>query len=280
MSLDDFHEFIKRRIEPMQREESRLEELRKWEVFATKRLRQVNPRTFEAIATRGDVADYVQSELANVESEAALKRVFDEARRLIEYKAIQATRLEFEMAFADTLEEARQNSIDRTRWATLVRNFIRRYGTMAFRDGLSDGGVDPDELSDDDLQRINELIREQSQYVSALGEDIYKAITDAQAVQKPAMWFNRSIKPFYEAGKLSANANGLYEWVIGATEESCRTCLTADGQRHRLKHWHRSGILPQSNGHKELECKGYNCKCNLVPVQGKARGRLDRIPTG
>ena len=210
---------------------------------------------------------------------ADAQRVFRDMRERVEVRVIQATRLLFEGEFADILLEARKGNINRRRWAMLTRDLIRRWGRQAYRDGLQDGGVDPDELSDDDGEEISRLIRAQSQYVTRLGEEVFRAITDGQAEGKPAMWFNRSIQPFYDAGLLSADANGMYEWVLGPTVEHCRTCLGASTQRHRLKSWHKNGILPQNTGHREMICGGFNCKCRLVRVNGRARGRLDRIPT-
>jgi len=297
--ISDFEAFVRAKLAepvPVLDDEAKLTEVDAWEKFTLNRWGK-NSRSFEAIATRGDLSDFIESALQVVDTKTDAQRVFDDARQKIAYRAIQATRLLFESEFEDSLQQARDGQLTRGQWAFRVRALIREFGRQAYRDGLEDGGVDPDELSDDDTQRITELIREQSQYVTNLGEQVFRsgwdepvsdddiiafasmrAITDAQAQEKPAMWFNRSIKPFYEAGKLSADANGLYEWALGPTEESCRTCLKANGQRHRLKAWHRSGILPQSNGTRELECKGFNCKCNLVRVSGRARGRLDRIP--
>lgn len=299
MHLDDFEAFVAAKlVKPVEvfDDATKLAEIAAWQKFTLNRGGK-SGRAFEPVSTRGDLADFIESALQDATTKVSTQRVFDSAREKISYRAIQATRLLFEGEFEDSLEQARNGQLTRGQWAFRVRALIREFGRQAFRDGLQDGGVDPNELSDEDTTRINELIREQSQYVTNLGEMVFKSewddplddemiimfasmrqITDAQAGAKPAMWFNRSIVPFYEAGKLSADANGLYEWVIGATEESCQTCLKANGQRHRLKHWHRSGILPQSNGTKELECKGFNCKCNLVRVSGKARGRLDRIP--
>lgn len=285
MSLDDFARWLDERAAQADADIRAAEqpdadtELAAWEKFALNKLRKSHNRAFEPVHTRGDLADFITEALSDKTTPDGVKAVFTEARERLAHKAIQATRLEFEEAFSDILAEARAGNINRRRWAQLVRSLIKRWGTQAYRDGVEDGGADPDELTDDDRQRINELIADQSQYVTRFGAELFKAITDAEAAQKPAMWFNRSIMPFYDAGKLSADRNGMYEWVLGRTEEHCRTCLAANGQRHRLKSWHNRGVLPQNNGHAELFCHGFNCDCRLVRVRGRARGRLDRIPT-
>lgn len=195
-------------------------------------------------------------------------------------KAIQATRLEFENAFEDLLAEARTGGLERRRWATLVRALLRRWGIQAFRDGLVDGGYDPGDepLGEDDQAELDRLLAEQSQYVTQFGEALFAdGVSDPQATGKPAMWFNKSVLPLYQAGRLSADKNGLHEWLLGRTEEHCQSCLAAVGQRHRLKDWYKAAVIPQGD---QLGCKGFLCDCKLQRVTGRAKGRLDRIPLG
>lgn len=258
-----------------------LDDLDKWRRFALKRWERNQHRPFESEPLRGDIADALTHALTVATDKAAAEAAFDAAIEAVEFKAIQATRLDFENAFAEVLREARNGNLSRRRWASLVRSQIKRYGMAAFRDGLQDGGVDPEEMTDDDRQTVNELISDQSRYVTQFGAVLFdsKAISDAEAQQKPAMWYNRSIHPFYQQGELSADQNGMREWVLGRTEEHCSTCSAANTQRHRLKSWHARGILPKNNGFADLECGGFNCECRLVPIRGRARGRLDRIPT-
>jgi hypothetical protein len=178
------------------------------------------------------------------------------------------------------LREARAGGLDRRRWAGIVRSLLRRWGIQAFRDGLVDGGYDPGDepLDPEDQAELNRLLAEQSQYVTALGEALFeRGVSDPQASAKPGMWFHKSILPLYQAGRLSADKNGLYEWLLGRTEEHCKSCLAAVEQRHRLKDWYRAGVIPQSD---QLGCKGFRCDCKLVRIVGRARGRLDRIPLG
>lgn len=198
-------------------------------------------------------------------------------------KAIQATRLAFESDFEDVLAAARAGDLDRRRWSGRVRTLLRKYGTTAYVDGLIDGGLadaDAGSLDDTDQAELNRLLADQGQYVTALGAVLFKAdgVSDAQADLKPGMWFNKSIMPAYEAGRLSADKNGYYEWLLGATEEHCETCVAAAGQIHRLRDWHRSGVIPQAD---LLACHGYFCDCKLQRRDNaRARGQLRAIPRG
>lgn len=193
-------------------------------------------------------------------------------------KAIQSTRLDFEAGFEDILAEARVGNINRRRFGVLLRALVARMGRRAYTDGLTDGGVTTEALEGDDLARYTVLVAEQSQYITNLGRVLFRddGVTDGQAAVKPALWFNKSIQPFYDAGKLSADRNGMYEWVLGATEEHCDTCLGLNGQRHRLKAYHNRDLVPKSS---RLQCGGYQCDCRLQRTTQPARGRLDRVKT-
>lgn len=54
----------------------------------------------------------------------------------------------------------------------------------------------------------------------------------AEVQGKPAMWFNKSVFRAYHAGIASADKNGNYEWVYGATEH-CEDCKRAENGRNR-----------------------------------------------
>jgi hypothetical protein len=205
--------------------------------------------------------DLPQDEVTS-SSETPLKR---------EQKAIQSTRLDFEGDVEDAIKAAMNGDITRRRFGIVMRAHLAKYGRQAFQDGLKDGGVDA-APSDADIATIAAQVAQQSQYVTQLGDAIYnQGITEAQALQKPAMWYNKSITPFYNEGVASADKNGMYEWVLGATEEHCSDCLRLNGQRHRMKDWIKSGWIPQAD---KLGCNGFNCDCKLKRVRGRARGRF------
>lgn len=54
-----------------------------------------------------------------------------------------------------------------------------------------------------------------------------------------------------------------YVWRIGATLESCSSCLWANGQVKTIREWKATGLMPQSSA---LECTGRYCDCGLYPV--------------
>lgn len=246
-----------------------LDELSAWR----KKVKNVGPYKAESFKTyliRDEIATYILEALST-DDDSIIAGAFKTARDIIATKSIQATRLLFEDAFETLLSDALGGSITRRQFTGRMRSLLELNIYRAYVDGLRDGGVD-DDPSEDEQKEINTLISDQGAYISGLADAIYKdedtIISQAVADQKPAMWFNKSVNPAYQAGLASADGNSLYEWVYGDTEH-CSDCNKLNGQRHRMKDWTRKEILPKSD---TLECKGFNCECGLVKTAGKARG--------
>ncbi len=228
---------------------------------------------FTAYQIPATIADSLRDVLlAANDDKDAIKAAFTNAETLLTVKAIQATRIDFEDALDDLLKSIMAGGITKSRARVAFMNLIDVHGNKAARDGFADGGVDAEPDADEQAE-IDTLIREQRQYVNSLLSTLYSdedSVTAAMAEQKPAMWFNKSIYPIYQKALALADANGMYEWVYGATEH-CDDCQRLNGQRHRMKDWTRRRLIPKAD---TLECKGFNCKCNLVRSTGKAQGRF------
>jgi hypothetical protein len=186
-------------------------------------------------------------------------------------KALGDTQAQFEAAIGDLFAAAVGGQMKRQRFGIVARGLIASYGAKAYRDGLRDGGVDPGEISEDDLSEISQLAAEQSMYVTNVGTAIYKdeTVSPDQAAGKPQLWWNKSIMPFYQTGLASADKNGMYEWFLGATEDHCGDCSRFNGQRHRLRDWIKRGLMPQSS---KLECGGWRCDCRVEKTYQPATG--------
>lgn len=186
-------------------------------------------------------------------------------------KDIQATRLDFEDDVVDLLKTATHDDLGRQRFGIVFRALIRKYGQKAYEDGLAEGGVEspPD---DDDLATIARLVGDQSAYVTAIGDALFKGgatISDYEG--KATLWFNKSIMPFRNAGIMSADQNGMYEFAGSDGAESCATCSRLKGQVHRFKDWVRKQLRPREDT-SNFECGGWRCEHLLVKTRGRARG--------
>lgn len=185
-------------------------------------------------------------------------------------KEYEATKSAFESDLAAIFADANAGSISKTSFKARMRSTINTYGKAAYLDGLEAGGVEVDSLDGEDSDTFAGLLASQSMYVSNVADEIYATETGLKGTPdfKAGMWGNKTLTPFYQAGLMSADMNGLYKWVYGDTEH-CDDCRRLNGQKHRLKDWKKKGWMPQAS---QLKCKGYNCKCGLEKTTGKASG--------
>jgi hypothetical protein len=203
--------------------------------------------------------------------EAAQQPVTADGQRAA--KAIQATRLDFEADFEDALKAADANAVSQRGFATIVRGLISRYGRKAYIDGLVDGGVADGELDDDDEAELLALIAGQSAYVNNFAADVYdNGLSEAETALKPAMWWNKSVEPMYDAGRFSADKNGYYGFEGDDGAESCKTCRRLKGQVHRMKDWTRKRLRPKVDT-ENFDCGGFQCSHQLVKAEPGARAR-------
>jgi hypothetical protein len=163
------------------------------------------------------------------------------------------------------------DDVSRRRFGAVMRSQLRRLGQVAYEDGLKAGGVE-DALDDSDLNRVQGWLADQSGYVTGFSDEIYKqGLTRPQIEQRAVAWSNKSLDAMYQAGRLSADKNGLYEFTGGDGKESCETCQRLHGQRHRLRDWDRKKLIPRRDT-ANFKCGGWACMHTLVRVQGKALG--------
>lgn len=162
--------------------------------------------------------------------------------------------------------------LDRRGFGITMRSILKRYGEMAYKDGMQQGGVSVSELDLEDKTEYMRVFMEQSQHVNGLADDVYvkKDITPANASSRAMLW-GKSLQQFNDQGMMSANANGMYEWIIDTLNENCLTCSRMSGQVHRLKTYNARQIYPRSNN---LACGGWRCGCYLIRTTLKARGRF------
>lgn len=251
-------------------------ELDNWYTFVRRKgLKRCNE--FAPEYTRGGIGDWLLENLETYDPDGTrtLSSYFREAKKRASFKAIQATRLDFENTFVDLTSSFINSETDRGQWSRRLRALIRKSSNKGFVDGLFDGGVEEGVLSDEERAQINSHVVAQSAFVTALGDKIKKGEIKIEHVEgKATSWYNKSIHPMYQAGTVSAAGNEMVEWVLGPTIEHCRSCKGYNGQRHRRKTWNSVGAIPKSD---LLACHGDNCECTFAAVKGKARGRLKLI---
>jgi len=206
------------------------------------------------------------------QSQTGQEQTVDDSKAI---KAIQATQLDFEADWDDMVDARRKGEMNSVRGDIVARALLAKYGERAYRDGLKEAGVEDAEMDEDDMAKFLSILAEQNRYITDLNTSLDEAggISDAEAALKATQWFNGSIMPFRDAGRLSADQNGNYEFVGDDGTESCIDCKRLKGQIHRLREWMRRKMNPPYG--ENLACSGgKHCKHLLVRVNAKAVGNF------
>ena len=149
----------------------------------------------------------------------------------------------------------------------------------AWKEAMESLGIPFSERTMDEEIELGKIILEQFGYIDGFGEYILannKASGSklGDLSHRLDMWANR-YNEVYNRALAMAGQNMPLEWVMGATEH-CATCQSLSGKVKRASFWEKfraeTGIYPQSS---ELQCKGFNCACSLLPTNKPlTRGRL------
>ena len=186
-------------------------------------------------------------------------------------KEYSATESGFVGEIAAILQDAADGAISKAAFSARMRSTINSFGKAAYLDGLEAGGVETDSLDESDSSTFADLLAEQSQYVSNLASVIYAedGTVAGGADFKASLWANKTLAPFYQAGLVSADRNGLYQWKEGGTLDKCSDCVRMDGQKHRLFEYKEKDMMPPTS---KTACGGWKCQCNLKKAKGRAKG--------
>jgi len=160
---------------------------------------------------------------------------------------------------------------------------IRRGLTDAFHSGAADCGILPSELKKEERVALERAINYETQWIDGFAATIEENSRDNGGALGPLhsraeIWIGR-----YEGVKAEAMAMACADkklrWVLGPTEDSCRSCQALSGKVKRASYWNEQGILPRVHGASYLECNGFRCLCELVPTDEPAsKGPLPSLP--
>jgi len=186
-----------------------LDELAAWQKVIKNKTRKASD--FVCRYLRADIETFVKDKLA---SDTPYSGLFAEARAMLEVKAIQATRLDFEGVVEDMVQAARAETISRAKFTADLRSEIGRFMRLAYRDGLIDGGVSDGEPDADEEEQLKALIQEKTALAKSLSEQVFvRGLSDAEALSKPEMWYKGTAGIAYSAALVSAGENSNYEFA-------------------------------------------------------------------
>jgi hypothetical protein len=159
---------------------------------------------------------------------------------------------------------------------------IERNLTQAWNQGARECGIRPDELSEDELDALQERITDELVNLSGfllVIQEKSKANGGklAPLFRRVELWVNR-FPDIQNQAKTMACADEKLIWVLGRVEKHCRTCLKLAGKVKRASFWLRSGIRPQNPPNEFLECGGWRCDCRLSKTDKPvSKGPLPRF---
>jgi len=137
--------------------------------------------------------------------------------------------------------------------------------TAAWYQGAAACGITPEELSIEEMTALSNAIFGEMQYLERLIYDV--AANNKQSGYKLkdwnpriSLWANR-FGDVKNRAQMMACGDKKLKWILGPTEDHCFTCLQLSGKVKRASTWAASGWTPQG---KNLDCGGWNCKCELV----------------
>jgi 2'-5' RNA ligase len=236
-------------------------ELRAWRSTALKRGADA-AKAWTPVHVDAVTAAYVLLALDDAESVSA---AFDGALSL---KSFSQTWGDFVAEVASIIGKVWADESTRGQYAGALRSALRRYGLLAFRDGMNAEGYNPESFSKSELDAFRRWQEEASSYVTKAGAELFKGggITEGEIAIRAEMWGNKSLRDIYLKGQLLAAPKKPKMWRRDAKKESCSDCIRLDGKVRSLEDWNKT-ILP---GDSRLECRGYLCGCDLVdPPAGK-----------
>lgn len=161
-----------------------------------------------------------------------------------------------------------------------LAKLIEEQFTRAWREGAVNVGFDPDQMTDEQAEALQERILTEYDHVDNYAAQIRQASANGESVgpyqDRVDMWANRYNEVRDEARiEFSKGTGQMFEWVLGPTEEHCDTCGGLAGIVATADEWDESGYKPQS---QDLACHGYHCLCELRPTdKEKTKGGIPNV---
>lgn len=251
------------------------DEIRKWRTRATKGNAL---KAFTAESIPAHVEGFIREELDVIGAKADrafVHAVFDDAEfmtgdpdALKTYYGAAGTRDTFQQEVESLIGAANASETSRRGFAAALRAALRRYGLIAFRDGMEAGGYKPESLSQDDLTIFKAWVAESSDYVTKIGAELFVVGKTPDAAFRSELWANKSLDDIYFAGLRIGAPNMPATWKLGATEEHCGTCAERHGQTKTVDQWGKIGF-PRD---RRLDCGGWKCDCDIFDEKGNRIG--------
>lgn len=187
-------------------------------------------------------------------------------------RSIEEVVQEYDGQLSSLVRQAFAGSADVTDFARAHKAMLREMAPRVYDQGLLEGGVSLDEKDAEDEAAVIAWTAGQISYVLDFAKAAVAAGEDPEeqaAVEAREVYWLESMRTLGAQGKASAQRNQMGTWKLGAATEHCKTCISNDGVRHRVKWFTSRGLIPREPGSETLECGGWECLCGVFADSGE-----------
>lgn len=176
--------------------------------------------------------------------------------------------------------------IDINQAFALLSDTVRIGLTRAWHEGAAECGIQPSELSPEELMTLRHIIAGEDRRIFPFLltiDDGSKANGGrlAPLLSRAAMWALRYDDVVARA-KLMACADQKTRWTINyhrVIKDNCPSCLKLEDKVKRNGYWYTAQVQPQNPPNQKLKCGGWRCGCGLPETdEPLSRGPLPRLP--
>lgn len=145
--------------------------------------------------------------------------------------------------------------------------------TRAWNEGARQVNVDPRAMEDDDLQKLQDIIDSEYNFVEGIAGDIEQASIDKMSIEdfrtrfrgRIDIWSNRYQEVVNTSVQHFSKNRQKLIWNYGDTMH-CETCQALNGIVAYAFEWEEAGFHPQEPPNDLLACGGWRCGCEKVPT--------------
>jgi hypothetical protein len=160
-----------------------------------------------------------------------------------------------------------------------MNSAIDRGYEQAWREGARTCGILSNERTPEETSKLNELIAIAKASVFDFAEFIEARLDEpfTSLRNRIDIWANR-YNETRSTGSVMACQDQKLEWFLGNADH-CKTCIKLNGRVMRASRWQELDVHPQDTRPGKLECKGFNCDCELSKTTKPATpGPLPSLP--
>jgi hypothetical protein len=155
-------------------------------------------------------------------------------------------------------------AFDRDEFFVAMERTIRLRLTQAWAAGLRECGFRPEEMSDTEQDRLQDIIFEEIGFVEGVAAWIEKNNRAAgkklgTVLRRAEMWVSK-YEQVRSIAQSIACADRKLKWVWNPAKDHCGDCANYNGRVYRGSVWARWSIEPKS---RSLECGGLHCGCRF-----------------